>query len=316
MAREIITEENEIIQWLMAGDPSIRWQTKRDLLDVTDDEFELERQQIVTTGWGKTLLSYQQADGKWGGGLYSPKWVSTTYTMLLLRRLGLPPSNKQAQKACALLLEKGFHKDGGVNFWRSYEYSETCVTGMILSILAYFQFLEKRVDQLIEHLLAQQMKDGGWNCQSYRGATHSSFHTTINVLEGLQEYQNVSSSYLQELLMAQHKAQEFLLVHKLYKSHRTGKIVNPAMTRFSFPPRWRYDVIRALDYYRECNAPIDERLKDAVDLLMKKRRSDGKWLLQNRYPGKTFFEMETPGESSRWNTLRALRILKWWNGDT
>jgi hypothetical protein len=159
------------------------------------------------------------------------------------------------------------------------------------------------------------MLDGGWNCQSYRGATHSSFHTTISVLEGLYEYGIIYENQNGRIVEAQSRGREFLLVHKLFRSHRTGNIVNPAMTRFSFPPRWRYDILRALDYFQIAKAPRDERLTEAINIVEKRRRPDGRWLLQNRHSGKTYFELEKVGEASRWNTLRALRVLRWWESN-
>lgn len=307
-----MTQDHATIQWLMEGDPAIRWQTLQDLLSAPKDEVDQERQQVAESGWGARFLSFQEPSGHWGGGIYSPKWISTTYTMLSLRRLGLPPHHSQAQKACTLLLEKGFYRDGGINYFQSLNCSETCVTGMILSILAYFLYSDERIDRLVEYLFDQQMPDGGWNCEAYRGATHGSFHTTISVLEGLREYEKTGSQYAEEAKFARLRAHEFLLKHRLYKSHRTGEVVKPEMTRFSFPPRWHYDILRALDHFQESEAIPDERMSDAIEIVRQRRKKDGRWVLQNRYPGKTFFEMENVGKPSRWNTLRALRVLKWW----
>lgn len=302
------------LDWLLDGDPAIRWQVMRDLINADEPEVRAEQACVTETGWGRDLLSRQDPNGMWGGGLYSPKWVSTTYTLLLLRRLGLPSDNPQAHKGCELLLDRGFYLDGGINYsQKSYAYSETCITGLVLSILAYFRFPDERLEQLVDHLLAQQMGDDGWNCRSYHGDTHSSFHTTISALEGLREFEKTSVYRLADVRAAQQTGREFLLIHQLYKSDRTGAIIHPAMTRFSFPPRWHYDVLRALDYFQEARAEKDPRLVDAIDLLIKKRRKDGRWPLQNRYPGRVFFDMEQPGKPSRWNTLRALRVLKWWD---
>lgn len=309
-----MAQQNAVIQWLLQGDPAIRWQTQRDLLGADEAVVQAERQQVAIAGWGAKLLSYQEPSGLWGGGLYGPKWISTTYTMLLLRRFGLDPIHSQAQQACHLLLDKGFYIDGGINYFSSLKYSETCVTGMVLSILAYFDFYDERLADLVEHLQGQQMADGGWNCESYKGATHSSFHTTISVLEGLREYEKRRPD--PSLTASQNRAVEFLLIHRLFRSDRTGEVVDPRMTRFSFPPRWRYDVMRVLDYFQERNIPPDPRMADAIELLNKKRRPDGTWLLQNRHPGRVFFELEKVGQSSRWNTLRALRILKWYEAFT
>jgi hypothetical protein len=185
---------------------------------------------------------------------------------------------------------------------------------MVLSILAYFEFEDERLERLVEHLLEQQMPDGGWNCQSYQGATHSSFHTTISVLEGLAEYDQRRPS--SRVVESQQRGIEFLLLHRLFRSHRTGAVVDPRMTRFSFPTRWHYDIMRALDYLQARRLPYDQRMSEAIALVRQKQRPDGTWPLQNRYPGRTFFEMEAVGQPSRWNTLRALRILKWFESSS
>jgi len=316
-----ILSNQKVIDWLLSGDPAIRWQAHRDLLESPPAVSESERQKITIEGWGKQLLALQNDKGLWANGLYTPKWTSTTYTMLLLWRLGLPPNNPQCRNAAKILLEKGFNWDGGINFSRSIDYGEQCVTGMILTLCSYFRIDDPRVDRLAEFLKAGQMPDGGWNCQSPRGATHSSLHTTIIVLESLFEYSKFRATT--ELQKFQQQAWEFILRHRLFRSHRTGEIIKDQFLRFSFPPRWHYDILRALDYWQQCCLPYDPRLDDALEILIKKRLKDGTWPLQQRYPGRTYFEMETVGQpqsaldhtgglaGSRWNTLRALRTLKW-----
>jgi len=301
-----------IIDWLLKGDPSIRWQVQRDLVNALPEIYEKERAKIASEGWGARLLSKQDANGMWGGGLYTPKWISTTYTLLLLRQLGLPQDNPQAQGACALFLAKGLYRDGGINLFKTIDYSETCVNGMILTLLCYFRHPHERVHNIVEFLLKEQMPDGGWNCQRIHGATHSSFHTTISVLEGMFEYSQAYPREAPGIEEAVKQAHEFLLVHRLYKSHRTGKVADPAMARMYFPPRWRYDFIRALDYFQSIHAPYDERMVNAIELLKMKQQPDSRWLAYSPWAGRVFFEMEKTGKASRWNTLRALRVLKWW----
>ncbi|MEW6717833.1 MAG: hypothetical protein AB1345_10050, partial [Chloroflexota bacterium] len=308
----MMNPRDDIILWLLEGDPAVRWQTLQDLLEEDTPRVVRERERIATEGWGARFLALQDAAGTWGNGLYSPKWISTTYTMLTLWRLGLPWHNPQAQKGCHLLLERGFYKDGGINFSSTIKYSETCITGMVLALLSYFRYPDDRVHHLAEHLLGQQMHDGGWNCQSYRGATHSSFHTTISVLEGLFEYEKAFPEHAALVQEAQARGREFLLVHQLYLSHRTGEVVDGRLTRFPFPPRWYYDVLRALDYFQACNAGGDERLKNPIELLKKRQKPEGYWILNSGPRGRIFFEMEKAREPSRWNTLRALRVLRWW----
>jgi len=310
------------MQWLLRGDPAIRWQTLRDLVGATDGAVERERRKVGRHGWAARLLAKQDPTGTWAGGqssdggLYSPKWTSTTYTMLMLRDFGLPANSRQAQKACKLLLDGGFQRDGGIDYgvWAKWtRRSETCVTGMALSILSYFEYKDPRVETIASHLLGRQMPDGGWNCRLVDGATHASVHTTISVLEGLRLYELQRGRDMPEVNAAQRRGREFLLVHRLFRSHRTGEIIKPQFIRFSFPPRWHYDILRALDYFQAVNAPQDSRLADAIKIVRSSQRDDGRWPLQHSYKGKTYFELERVGAPSRWNTLRALRVLKWWD---
>ncbi|HKA08043.1 MAG TPA: hypothetical protein VKD71_12350 [Gemmataceae bacterium] len=307
-------------RWLLEGDPAIRWQVLRDLVGAPEDTVERERRKVAREGWGERLLAKQDPAGTWAGGkssddgLYHPKWTSTTYTMLLLRDFGLPALNRQARRACVLLLDQGLQRDGGINYgW--WGVSETCVTGMVLSILSAFEYDDDRLDFVANHLLEQQMPDGGWNCRRRFGATHSSVHTTISALEGLRYYELHRRRRIGAVRAAQRRAREFLLVHRLFRSHRTGAVIKPIFIRFSFPPRWHYDILRALDYFQAVDAPRDPRLAEAIDIVRNTRGGDGRWPLQNSYKGKTYFEMERLGAPSRWNTLRALRVLQWWDRD-
>jgi hypothetical protein len=308
------------IRWLLDGDPAIRWQTLRNLLGAPARTVDREQSRIAREGWGARLLAMQDSEGTWSGGLssdgglYSPKWTSTTYTMLLLRDLGLPANNRQARKAGALLLDRGLQRDGGINYgWRGR--SETCITGIVLSILSHFGCNDARLDIIADHLLKAQMSDGGWNCRRPLGATHASMNTTISVLEGLRLLELQGRGHLIVLRAAQRRGREFLLAHRLFRSHRTGNIIKVDFTRFVFPPRWHYDVLRALDHFQEVDAPRDSRLSEAIDIVRTRRRDDGRWSLSYSYKGKTYFELERVGAPSRWNTLRALRVLKWWDGE-
>lgn len=306
---------DSVLTWLIDGDPAVRWQALRDLKPAGERTVRREQKRVATEGWGARLLELQDADGRWASGIYTPKWTSTTYTMLLLRSLGLEAGHPQAMRACRVLLDTGFCEDGGINFHpHKKERSETCVSSMVLAVLAWFGLEDPRVDRLADHVIAQQMADGGWNCRAmpgYSGATHGSFHTTILALEALLEYQRFRPQRAEPAREAQARGREFLLVHRLFRSHRTGAVVNAAMTRFAFPARWHYDVLRGLDYFCACDAAPDDRLRDALELLEGRRTREGVWPLQNRYVGKVFFEMERVGQPSRWNTLRALRVLRW-----
>jgi hypothetical protein len=210
-------------------------------------------------------------------------------------------------------MKRGLSSDGGIDLSRGLSGSETCITGFIPALVSDFSFQSADTEKVVRYLLREKMDDGGWNCQRHRGASHSSFHTTINVLEGLRSYVEAGGLQKEEVEAAEYRAREFFLAHNLYRSHRTGEVVKPEFTRFSFLPRWHHDVLRTLDYLRSSHAPFDQRLEDPMDLLLQKCGKSGRWRLQNRHPGKVFFEMEVVSKPSRWNTLRALRVLKWWN---
>jgi hypothetical protein len=302
----------EIIEWLLEGDPSIRWQVMRDIIGSSKEAVAKERARIAREGWGAKLLSYQGPSGRWAGQLYHHKWVSTTYTLILLRRMGLEQDNTKAHKACKELLDGGFRENGGITYAKSAEDIDNGVAGMVLSLLAYFGYPDERIHSIVEYLLTQQMPDGRWDPTPSIRQIRYSLDCTILILEGLREYEKRYPQDTTQVIESQKRGQEFLLRHKLYRFEDTGEIIYKKMTLFSFPPRWHYDVLMALDYFQECGAERDERLSDAIELLRKKRRKDGTWSLQNRHPGRTFFEMEEAGKPSRWNTLRALRVIHWW----
>ena len=299
---------DSIIQWLLEGDVSILYQVHRDLLN---SEQHALRQRIATEGWGQILLSRRLSNGHWGRSFYQPKWTSTHYTLLELKNLAIQPSIPEINQTLELIIRNEKCTDGGINPGGGTRVSDVCVNGMFLNYAAYFGAPEDQLNSVINFLIGQQMNDGGFNCHSNRkGAVHSSLHTTLSVLEGILEYSRNGYNYrLDELLQMARESVEFILQHRLYKSDKTGKIIDEKMTRFSFPCRWKYDVLRALDYFKDAKTKYDHRMDDALELLLKKRTADRKWLLQAKHPGQVHVELETPGKPSRWNTLRAMRVL-------
>lgn len=300
--------------WLLETDPAIRWQVMRDLLGRPESEWGAVRASVAEEGWGAELLRHQRADGSWSEQVYTPKWTSTFYTMQLLRLLGLPPSDERGQAGARIVLERGARADGGLVYGSRVTAragGETCISGMGLATVAYFGVDDPRVDALVEHLLREQMDDGGWNCQRRRGATHASFNTTILVLEGLLQWERMAGSDAR-VTAARHRGEEFLLAHRMFRSHRTGDVVNPAYLRFPFPGRWHYDVLRGLEYLAEAGAERDERAREAVELLIARRSAEGRWPGYRGYTGPVYFSMEGQAKASRWNTLRAMRVLRWW----
>jgi hypothetical protein len=309
---------NDLMRWLMEGDPAIRWQTMRDLQNAPAKKWKAEQQRTLTEGWGARLLEQQAKDGSWGGGIYTPKWTSTTYTMLTLCDIGIPRDHQPAQKGAELMLTKLLGNKCDKNFKSRLARCDRCIVGMILEVASYFGIRDPRIDAIIENLLSEMIDDGAWNCRRGRDPKppyHSSFHTTFNVLDGIREWLETSPKHkLRNVVRkAEKDALEFSLNHHLFKSHKTGKIIHDKFNRLSFPYRWHYDALRGLDYFARVNAPHDKRLKDAMELLQKNRSKDGTWPNQYKYSGKVYFDMEKVGRPSRWNTLRALRILKWWD---
>jgi len=287
----------------MEGDPAIRWQVMRDLLGRAPSTVARERAKVAKSGWGRRLLDLQDPEGTWAQGIYGPKWQSTTYTLLQLWRMGLPGTNRAARRGVARMWD-WVVVDGGVNGPTSGSPPDVCISAFWLTLSSYFGHEDDRIPGVVDWVLDAQMDAGGWNCVFNRGRTnHGSFHTTIQVLEALAE-------------MGQHqeaagRAREFLLAHRLYQSHRTGEVSNKAFTMLSFPPRWHYDILRGLEHFRLADAPYDERLEDALDIVRSKQRKDGLWPLQNKHGGRIWFDMEIGRKPSRWNTLRALRVLRW-----
>jgi hypothetical protein len=301
----------ETIVWLLAGDPSVRWQTERDLLDQAPSTYETVRAEVATTGWGRRLLDRQDPEGSWAGGLYSPKWTSATYTLLLLRHCGLAPGDPRALRGVSLLWGGSCYFDPGPAPTRPAKVPDLCVVSMHVALAKYFGFSDPRVEMAVNWLLANQLDDGGWNCRAVRfDERHGSFHTSISGLEALAEASRAAPGRA-EITAAMARGRAFFLGHRLFKSHRFGTIVDPAFTRLSFPPRWHYDILRGLDHFATTCSPWDERYEDALEVLVGRQRKDGKWPVQHKYAGRVWFDMEQTGEPSRWNTLRALRVLRW-----
>lgn len=307
--RQIASEQ--VLQWLGEGDAAIRWQTMRDLLDCPESEWEAERKRVATIGWGKQFIDRQDQEGTWDSGIYSPKWTSTTYTLLTLIDLGIEPDHPAVKKGADQIMDKGIVRLQGNGRLGSLQRNDVCVWGFYLHITAYFGLAGPLLEELCELLLEEQMHDGGWNCRRQRLASvrHGSFHTTFNVLEGLRVAARRGLMDREEFLESEAKAMEFMLQHRMYKSDKTGEVINEHFTEFSYPPRWHYDVLRGLDYIRETPFAHDPRLSDALELL-ESHAHGGIWAAQNKHAGKTHFNLEPTARQSRWNTLRALRVLR------
>lgn len=302
--------KQQIIDWLLEGDVSIQYQVWRDLLEV--DKKKLQ-DRIANEGWGLKFLSKRNSDGHWGDRFYQPKWISTHYSLLDLRNLNLPSYNEIAQETIELVLQNNIADDGGIRLGPSTSrHSDVCVNGMFLNYAAYFKTHEKKLQSIVDSILNEIMPDGGFNCRTNRsGAKHSSLHTTISVLEGFTELQKAGYTYRKdEILSAGENATEFILRHQLFLSDRTGQIINKDFLKLTFPCRWKYDILRAMDFFQYAGIEWDNRMRAALYLLKEKRNYDGTWNMNAPHAGQEHFNMEKAGNSSRWNTLRVLRVLK------
>jgi hypothetical protein len=302
-------ESENIIQWLLHGDVAIQYQVKRDLLNCSNEELVILQKRISEEGWGKAFLEKRNNETKmWGNGAYSPKWVSTHYSLLDLKNIGISPAHPFYIESSELLLNKLWYNKGQV---QKYRFQDMCICGMLLNICCYAHVQSSKFEEIVDYILDKHFADGGWNCSWPKGHTHSSLHTTLSVLEGIQEYYKNGYSYrLNELLKAKAEAHEFILQHHLFKSHSTLKVIDDRMTKLSFPCRWKYDILRCLDYFQNVNCPYDERMDDALTVLLNKKRKSNRWPIQQKHTGLVHFDMEAAGSESRWNTLRTLRVLK------
>ena len=307
-----------VLDWLLDSDPAIRWQVLRDLVRAPSEVITAERARVDSEGWGARLLALQGEDGQWAGGACFPAqsfnwrkegqpWTATLPTLQLLCDFGVDPCSNRARQAVALVADHCHWEHAGQPFFSGEV--EPCINGRTVTLGMYF---DQDVSGVVARLLSEQLEDGGWNCEAENGSVRSSFATTINVLEGLLAYEHTTGGSA-ESIAARRRGEEYLLERKLLRRKSTGEVINPTWLQFSFPNRWHYDVLRALEYFRSVGDAPDPRMDEAIDLLRTKQQPDGTWLLENTYPGKIHFALEDgDGRPSRWNTLRALRVLSWY----
>jgi hypothetical protein len=310
--REIQEPRGSVIDWLLDSDPSIRWQVLRDLIGAPAEVVAHERSRVAAEGWGSRLLARQRTDGRWGDGIAAPQWQCTLCTLVLLSEMGLDPNCEHALRAVELVRDR---VTWGPFFGDSPFFEgevEPCINGRVLLLGAYFGQVS---DRLLDRLLAEQLADGGWNCEAERGSIRSSFHTTICVLEGLLAYENATgTSAVQD---ARGRAQDYLLERRMFRRLSTGEAIKDRKgdqdwTRFAFPCTWHYDALRGLDYLRSAGVEPDERIAEAAGLVVTRRQPDGRWPLDCTHSDPVDFDMEGgAGRPSRWNTLRASRVLDW-----
>ena len=310
-----------VLDWLLDADPAIRWQVLRDLVHAPADVVAAERARVANEGWGARLLALQGEDGQWAGGACFPArsfnwraenngqpWTATLPTLQLLHAFGIEPHTDSVRRAVAQVRDRCRWEHAGQPFFRGEV--EPCINGRTVTLGVYFG---QNVDDVVARLVHEQLNDGGWNCEAENGSVRSSFATTINVLEGLLAHERATGGST-EIVAARRRGEEYLLERRLMRRKSTGEIVNPAWLQFSFPIRWHYDVLRALDYFRSVGDAPDARVDEAIDLVRSKQQPDGTWLLENTHPGKIHFALEEgDGRPSRWNTMRVLRVLNWYD---
>jgi hypothetical protein len=307
-----------VLDWLLDSDPAIRWQVLRDLVEAPAEAVAAARARVATEGWGARLLALQGEDGQWAGGACFPAegwrrgedagqpWTSTLPTLDVLCAFGLDSRVDRVRQALTRVRDGCRWEHAGQPFFSGEV--EPCINGRTVTLGVWFGH---DMDGVVARLLNEQLEDGGWNCEAENGSVRSSFHTTINVLEGLLAHERATGGSA-ESIAARRRGEEYLLERKLCRRRSSGEVVNSAWLQFAFPVRWRYDVLRALDYFRSAGDVPDPRMAEAIDLLRSKRQADGTWLLDSTHPGKVHFALEDgDGRPSRWNTLRALRVLRW-----
>jgi len=320
-----MADAGPVIDWLLGSDPSIRWQVMRDLLGAPEPEWRAERAKVATEGWGARLLACEDADGQWAGGAFLPEdfdfqewkdvgqpWTATTFALSQLREFGLDPSSERAAHAVGLVGANSRWDHAGEPYWAGEV--EECINGRTAADGAYFGV---DVSALAGRLAGERLDDGGWNCERANGSARSSFATTINVLDGLLEYERATGG-TPETRQARRSGEEYLLQRSLFRRLSTGEPADEQFLSFLHPSRWRYDILRALDYFRAAaaltGAAPDPRLGEAVGLVRSRRMADGRWRLDWSLPGRVWFEVDSgAGQPSWWVTLRAMRVLNWWD---
>jgi hypothetical protein len=295
-----------VIDWLLDSDPAIRWQVMGDLLDAPAEEVAAERARVAKEGWGAKLLALQPPNGVWGGGAYFPEWTSTTVTLQLLRQFGLDPAAEGVPQALQLVHDNAKWEYDDLPYFDGEV--EPCINGQAVAIGAYFG---QDIKVIVDRLLTEQMEDGGWNCEQERGSTRGSFETTINVLEGLLEYERTSGAS-PAVAAARRRGEEYLLERRLLRRQSDGELGQRRWLYLAFPNGWHYDVLRVLDYLRDAGLAADDRMAEAIGILETKRDAQGRWPLEHAHHDELLVDMgEREDEPSRWITLKALRVLRW-----
>lgn len=316
----------DVVTWLLDSDPAIRWQVMRDLLDAPEPEWAIERAKVETEGWGARLLALEDDDGQWAGGAFFPNdftrqewenegqpWTATAWALAQLREFGLDPTSDRAQEMVELIRTNARWDHDDQPYWEGEV--EECINGRTVADGSYFGV---DMSALVDRLVSERLEDGAWNCERANGSLVSSIDTTINVLEGLLEFERATGG-TNESRTARRSGEEYFLKRNLYRRLSSGEPADEDFLKFIHPNRWRHDILRGLDYFRSAGVLTgtrpDPRLEDPIHYLVSRRRDDGRWALDWDPGGRRWFDVDDgEGNPSRWITLRALRVLKWWVG--
>lgn len=321
-----MTDLDNVLDWIGSADVALEWQVKRDLLGLAESEWGPIRARIETQGWGKELLSKQDTDGQWAGGSFAPSdataaefkenrqpWTATAFVLDELREMGLEPGCSAAKRTVALVAENCKWDEGGQRFWDGE--TEECINGRTVSSGVYFG---ASVRGIVDRLLGEVQTDGGWNCDRHRGSVRSSFDSTINVLEGLLAHE-IAHGATPEITAARKSGEEYLLQRSLFRRLSTGDVVDATYLQLAYPRRYSYDVLRALEYFMAAHlfeggkGRPDARLAEAIGIVREKKTAEGKWKLEREFKGRCWLKYGRVGEGNEWITLKALRVLRWWD---
>ncbi|GGU14977.1 squalene cyclase [Lentzea flava] len=298
----------ELIEWLLDSDPALRWQVERDLVGAPPEVWEATRARVAVEGFGARLLAEQGADGMWDGGAFFPRgfrgdeggqpWTATTWSLNSLREWGVDAGVLQGTVE---LLEANCRWEyQGLPYWGGEV--DCCINAWTL---ANGVWLGADVDGIARWFARHQLEDGGWNCEWVEGARRSSFHSTLNALKGLLAHGGMSE--------VRRAGEEYLLERGLFRRLSTGEVVGEWVGQFRSPFRWGYSVLNAADYFRQVGRR-DPRMAEAIGMIRAKRQADWTWLQDGRHPGRVWFEIDVAeGEPSKWLTLCAMRVLRWWD---
>ncbi len=315
-----------LTDWLLDSDPALRWQVERDVAGEPADVWEATRARVATEGFGARLLAHQDADGQWAGGAFFPAdfdfegpeadagqpWTATTWSLNALRDWGLDAAVLKKRRTAELLAANSRWEYENLPYWDGEV--DVCINSWTLSNGLWLGADVAGVaDWFVEHCLA----DGGWNCEWVEGSTRSSFHSTLNALKGLLDY-DIATGGTDATRAARRSGEEYLLSRGLLRRLSTGERVGPWVDRFTYPMRWTFNVLNAAEYFRRAASVDgrgrDPRMAEAIELVRSARQADGTWLQGARQPGRVWFEVDAPeGEPSKWLTLFGIRVLDWWD---